>query len=65
MLFLVAALMLLGVVMGTVAHASLTFTAAVAVVVAGWLGIFALRELRGRRRASAHRPTTARPTVGS
>ncbi|MFG2951181.1 hypothetical protein [Streptomyces adustus] len=65
MLFLVAALMLLGVLMGTVAHAPLTFTAAIAAVVAVWLGIFALRELHGRRRASAHQPTTARPTVGS
>ncbi|MFE2579067.1 hypothetical protein [Streptomyces sp. NPDC059378] len=65
MLFLVAALLLLGVVMGTVAHAPLTFTAAVAVIVAAWLGIFALRELHGRRRASAHRPTSARPTAGS
>ncbi|MFJ1971701.1 hypothetical protein ACIO93_23830 [Streptomyces sp. NPDC087903] len=50
MLFLVAALLLLGVVMGTVAHASLTFTVVAAAVIAAWLGIFALRERHGRRR---------------
>ncbi|WP_333773023.1 hypothetical protein [Streptomyces sp. IBSBF 3136] len=50
MLFLVAALMLLGVVLGTVAHAPLTFTAVAAAVIAAWLGIFAIRERHGRRR---------------
>ncbi|MGX1477625.1 UNVERIFIED_CONTAM: Flp pilus assembly protein TadB [Streptomyces canus] len=54
MLFLVAALMLLGVVLGTVAHAPLTFTAVAAVVIAAWLGVFALRERHSRRRTSAH-----------
>ncbi|MFJ6083387.1 hypothetical protein ACIQI8_18520 [Streptomyces sp. NPDC092369] len=55
MLFLVAALMLLGVVLGTVAHAPLALSAAVAVGIAVWLGIFALRERHGRRRqTSAH-----------
>lgn len=54
MLFLVAALMLLGVVLGTVAHAPLTFTVVAAVVIAVWLGVFALRERHGRRRTSAH-----------
>ncbi|MEV0174102.1 hypothetical protein AB0I00_23650 [Streptomyces sp. NPDC050803] len=49
MLFLVAALLLLGVVMGTVAHAPLGFTAIAAVVIAAWLGIFALRERHARR----------------
>jgi hypothetical protein len=48
-LFLVAALLLFGVVMGTVAHAPFTFTAVAAVVIAVWLGIFALRERHGRR----------------
>ncbi|MEU2288272.1 hypothetical protein ABZ614_41330 [Streptomyces sp. NPDC013178] len=49
MLFLVAALLLLGVVMGTVAHAPLGFSLVAAVVIAAWLGIFALRERHGRR----------------
>jgi hypothetical protein len=50
MLFIVAALLLLGVVLGTVAHAPLTFSVAVGVVIAVWLGIFAIRERHGRRR---------------
>lgn len=55
MLFIVAALLLLGVVLGTVAHAPLTFSAIAAVVIAAWLGVFALRERHGRRRGtSAH-----------
>ncbi|MFF9278501.1 hypothetical protein [Streptomyces griseosporeus] len=55
MLFLVAALLLLGVVMGTVAHAPLTFTLVAAAVIAAWLGVFALRERYARRRGtSAH-----------
>ncbi|MBD0839952.1 MULTISPECIES: hypothetical protein [unclassified Streptomyces] len=49
MLFLVAALLLLGVVLGTVAHAPLGFTAVAALVIATWLGIFALRERHARR----------------
>ena len=49
MLFLVAALMLLGVVLGTVAHVPPAVSAAGAVVIAVWLGIFALREHRARR----------------
>ncbi|MFF4831642.1 hypothetical protein [Streptomyces sp. NPDC001315] len=53
MLFLVAALLLLGVVMGTVAHAPLTFTVVAAAVIAAWLGIFALRERHGRRRGTS------------
>ncbi|GEC06863.1 hypothetical protein SSP24_45180 [Streptomyces spinoverrucosus] len=50
MLFLVAALLLLGVVMGTVAHAPIGFTLVTAAVIAAWLGVFALRERHGRRR---------------
>ncbi|QLJ04798.1 hypothetical protein FRZ03_36680 [Streptomyces misionensis] len=50
MLFLVAAFMLLGVVLGTVAHAPLTVTGALAAVIAVWLGVFAVRERLGRRR---------------
>ncbi|GED84610.1 hypothetical protein [Streptomyces sp. 6-11-2] len=53
MLFLVAALLLLGVVLGTVAHAPLDFTVATAVVIAVWLGVFALRERHGRRRGTS------------
>ncbi|MFI2202506.1 hypothetical protein ACH47Z_17335 [Streptomyces sp. NPDC020192] len=50
MLFLVAALMLFGVVLGTVAHAPLTVTALIATGIAVWLGVFAIRERHGRRR---------------
>lgn len=55
MLFLVAALMLLGVVLGTVAHVPLTVSAALAAVIAAWLGVFAIRERHAarRRRTSA------------
>ncbi|MEY9994485.1 hypothetical protein ABIE67_006517 [Streptomyces sp. V4I8] len=49
MLFLVAALLLLGVLLGTVAHAPLAFTVVAAAVIAAWLGIFAARERRARR----------------
>jgi hypothetical protein len=55
MLFLVAALLLLGTVLGTVAHAPLSFTLVTAAVIAVWLAVFALRERHGRRRhTSAH-----------
>ncbi|WP_460069712.1 hypothetical protein [Streptomyces sp. YKOK-I1] len=54
MLFLVAALLLLGVVMGTVAHAPLDFSLALAAVIAVWLGVFALRERHARRRTPTH-----------
>lgn len=54
MLFLVAALLLFGAVLGTVAHAPFTFTAVAATVIAAWLGIFALRERHARRRTSTH-----------
>ncbi|MCV2463734.1 hypothetical protein OEB94_31155 [Streptomyces sp. ICN988] len=55
MLLLVVALLILGLVMGTVAHAPLTFSVAAGLVIAVWLGIFALRERHGRRRStSAH-----------
>ncbi|MFB7656032.1 MULTISPECIES: hypothetical protein [unclassified Streptomyces] len=55
MIFLVVALLLLGVVLGTVAHAPLTFSVAVGLVIAVWLGVFAIRERYGRRRStSAH-----------
>jgi hypothetical protein len=55
MLFLVAALLLLGVALGTVAHAPLTFSVTAGLVIAVWLGAFAVRERHGRRRStSAH-----------
>jgi hypothetical protein len=53
MLFLVAALLLLGVVLGAVAHAPLDFTVVVGLGIAVWLGIFALRERHGRRRGAS------------
>ncbi|MFF4401581.1 hypothetical protein [Streptomyces sp. NPDC001480] len=53
MLFIVAALLLFGVALGTVAHAPLTFSAIAAVVIAAWLGVFALRERHGRRRGTS------------
>ncbi|MEU3985069.1 hypothetical protein AB0F77_34250 [Streptomyces sp. NPDC026672] len=52
MLFIVAALLLFGVVIGTVAHAPLPFTALAAAVIAVWLGVFALRERHRRHAAS-------------
>ncbi|MFD4575907.1 hypothetical protein ACFWNK_26325 [Streptomyces sp. NPDC058417] len=53
MLFLVVALLLLGLVMGTVAHAPLGVSLAVAAVIAVWLAVFALRERHGRRHRSS------------
>lgn len=55
MLFIVAALLLFGVVIGTVAHAPLSFTAVAAAVIAVWLGVFALRERHARRRGTPTR----------
>ncbi|MFG3157708.1 hypothetical protein ACGF7W_37380 [Streptomyces sp. NPDC048219] len=55
MLFLVVALLLLGAVLGTVAHAPLSLSVAVGLLIAVWLGVFAIRERHGRRRSgSAH-----------
>jgi hypothetical protein len=55
MLFLIAALMMLGVVLGTVAHAPLDVTTGLAAVIAVWLAVFALRERIARHRhASAN-----------
>ncbi|GJF20773.1 hypothetical protein AB0L50_07110 [Streptomyces flaveolus] len=53
MLFLVVALLLFGAVLGTVAHAPLTLSVAVGLVIAVWLGVFAVRERHGRRRSSS------------
>ncbi|GHH80590.1 hypothetical protein GCM10018793_36070 [Streptomyces sulfonofaciens] len=49
MLFLVAALLLLGVALGTVAHAPLSVSVVAAAVIGVWLAVFALRERRARR----------------
>ncbi|MEU6275580.1 hypothetical protein ABZ871_24670 [Streptomyces populi] len=53
MLFLVAALLLLGVVMGSVAHAPLPVSLIAAAVIGIWLTVFALRERGARRRHSS------------
>jgi Flp pilus assembly protein TadB len=53
-LFIVAALLLLGVLLGTVAHAPLTFSVGAGVVIAVWLAVFALRERGRRRHTQAH-----------
>ena len=50
MLVLVAALLLMGVVMGSVAHAPLSFTLVAAAVIGVWLAVFAVRERHARRR---------------
>ncbi|MFD4788161.1 hypothetical protein ACFWN1_14110 [Streptomyces sp. NPDC058459] len=52
MLFLVAALMLLGVALGTVAHVPLPVSAALAASIGVWLFVFAVRERHGRRRTT-------------
>lgn len=54
MLFLVGALMLLGVVLGTVAHVPVGVSVAVAAFIGVWLVIFAVRERHGRRRTPSH-----------
>ncbi|MFH8567213.1 hypothetical protein QOM21_21120 [Streptomyces sp. Pv4-95] len=46
MLFLVAALLLLGVLLGTAAHLPVPVALAAAAAIAGWLLIFAIREHR-------------------
>ncbi|MEU5955316.1 hypothetical protein [Streptomyces sp. NPDC047525] len=51
MLFLVAALLLLGVALGSVAHAPLPVTLVAAVVIGVWLMVFAVRERRAGRRS--------------
>lgn len=49
MLFLVVALLMLGIVLGAVAHAPLSVSAVAAAVIVAWLAIFAVRERRARR----------------
>ncbi|WP_181138606.1 hypothetical protein [Streptomyces sp. Ru73] len=48
MIFLVAALLLLGVLIGTAAHLPLAATLTAAAAIAGWLLIFAVREYRAK-----------------
>jgi dethiobiotin synthetase len=49
MFVLVAALLLMGVALGTVAHVPLSASAVAATVIVLWLAVFALRERRARR----------------
>ncbi|MET9887466.1 hypothetical protein ABZZ20_30870 [Streptomyces sp. NPDC006430] len=53
MLFLVAALMLMGIVLGTVAHVPVHVSLAATAAIACWLLLFAVRE----RTARHHRPS--------
>ncbi|MFI0907183.1 hypothetical protein ACH4TE_27250 [Streptomyces sioyaensis] len=46
MLFLVAALLLMGIMLGTAAHLPIPVTLVAATVIAGWLLVFFLRERR-------------------
>jgi amino acid permease len=46
MLFLVAALLLMGIMLGTAAHLPVPVTLVAAAVIAGWLLVFFLRERR-------------------
>ncbi|MFJ6698372.1 hypothetical protein ACIQM4_20185 [Streptomyces sp. NPDC091272] len=48
MIALVAVLLLLGVVLGPVAHAPLPVTLVAAALIAAWLLVFAVRERRHR-----------------
>ncbi|MER6444353.1 hypothetical protein [Streptomyces venezuelae] len=51
MLFLVGALLVLGVVLGAVAHVPVPVSVVAALAIALWLAVFATRErLSGRRR---------------
>ncbi|MEV7085766.1 hypothetical protein AB0O07_07705 [Streptomyces sp. NPDC093085] len=50
MVFLVAALLVMGVVLGTVAHTPLPVTLAGAAFIAIWLSLFTAREVRARGR---------------
>ncbi|MGI5448059.1 hypothetical protein ACQEVM_20330 [Streptomyces sp. CA-243310] len=55
MLFLVAALMVFGVLLGTVAHVPAPVTLVGTAVIAAWLLIFAVRERTTRHHRSASR----------
>ncbi|MBT2509520.1 hypothetical protein J7I98_27335 [Streptomyces sp. ISL-98] len=49
MFVLVAALLMLGVLLGSVAHAPLPVTLVGAALIGGWLLVFAVRERHSRR----------------
>ncbi|MET9470397.1 hypothetical protein ABZY44_37555 [Streptomyces sp. NPDC006544] len=48
MLFLVAAFLLMGILLGTVAHVPTTVSLVATAAIAVWLMVFALRERAGR-----------------
>ncbi|MFI1970634.1 hypothetical protein BLA24_04715 [Streptomyces cinnamoneus] len=50
MLFLAAALLVLGILSGTVAHIPLTVSVFSAMAICGWLLLFAVRERHRRNR---------------
>jgi putative effector of murein hydrolase LrgA (UPF0299 family) len=52
MVFIVAAFLLLGLLVGTAAHIPVPATLAAAAVIAAWLLIFAVRERKHRRQGS-------------
>jgi hypothetical protein len=52
MLFIVAAFLLLGVLVGTAAHIPLSASLAAAAVIGAWLLVFAVRERRHHRQGS-------------
>lgn len=50
MLFVVAALLLFGILVGTAAHLPVPVTLVAAAVIGGWLTVFAVRERLARNR---------------
>ncbi|MGW6688012.1 hypothetical protein [Streptomyces sp. NPDC054961] len=48
MLFLVAAFMLMGILLGTVAHVPTTVSLVATAAISAWLMVFAVRERAGR-----------------
>ncbi|MFE2147554.1 hypothetical protein ACFXA3_38495 [Streptomyces sp. NPDC059456] len=56
MLFLIAALMLMGIALGTVAHVPVSVSLAATAAIACWLLVFAVRE----RTVRHHRPAGRR-----
>ncbi|MEU1279490.1 hypothetical protein [Streptomyces sp. NPDC005805] len=53
MVVLVAALLLLGILLGTVAHVPASVSVVAGTVIACWLLVFAAREYRAKRRRTA------------
>ena len=52
MIFIVAAFLLLGVLVGTAAHIPLSVTVAAAVAIGAWLLVFAVRERKNHHRGA-------------